>query len=257
MSVEAIRARTLAGIPHGFLGRHGGVSTGVCAGLNVGVGAGDDPAAVATNRRLAAEAILPGAVLLTPYQVHSADVLTVCAPFDPFSDARPRADALVTDRPGLLIGILTADCAPVLLADRAAGVVGAAHAGWKGALAGVTDATIAAMEALGARRERTVAAIGPCIGQASYEVDDAFAARFAADDPATERFFLEARAGHPRFDLEGYVAHRLATAGLTRIEAMGLDTYRDEARFFSYRRATHRSEPGYGRQVSAIAVGDA
>lgn len=254
MSVEAIRARTLAGVPHGFLGRQGGVSTGVCAGLNVGVGADDDPAAVAENRGRAAEAVLPGAVLLTPYQVHSADVFTVHEAFDPFSETRPRADALVTDRPGLLIGVLTADCAPVLLADRAAGVVGAAHAGWKGALAGVTDVAIAAMESLGADRARIVAAIGPCIGQPSYEVDDAFAARFAADDPATERFFLESRPGHPRFDLEGYVAHRLAAAGVTRIEALGLDTCRYEDRFFSYRRATHRGEAGYGRQVSAIAL---
>lgn len=255
MTVEAIRARALAGVPHGFLGRRGGVSTGACAGLNVGVGSGDDPDAVARNRRLAAAAILPGAVLLTPYQVHSAAVAVVREAFDPFSPDRPRADALVTDRPGLLIGVLTADCAPVLLADARAGVVGAAHAGWKGALAGVTDATLAAMEALGADRGRIVAAIGPCIAQASYEVDDAFAARFAADDPATERFFLAARPGHPRFDLEGYVAHRLAAAGVGRIEATGLDTVADGDRFFSYRRATRRGEADYGRQVGAIAAG--
>ena len=161
----------------------------------------------------------------------------------------------MTDRPGLALGILTADCAPVLLADRDAGVVGAAHAGWKGALAGVTDATVIAMTALGADPARIVAAIGPTIARASYEVDDAFLRRFAAADPANERFFADGRAGHHRFDLEAYVAHRLALAGVGRIEALGLDTYADADRFFSYRRATHRGEPGYGRQIAIIGVG--
>ncbi len=250
MTVAVIRAAALAAVPHGFLGRVGGVSTGAFATLNTGPGSDDDAVAVATNRDRARDAVLPGAVLLSPYQVHGAAVVTVTQAWT----ERPRADALVTDRPGLALGILTADCAPVLFADRAAGVVGAAHAGWKGALAGVTDATLAAMEALGADRARVVAAVGPCIAQASYEVDDAFARRFCEDDPANERFFVEARPGHPRFDLPGYVAARLAAAGVARVELTGHDTYADEARFFSYRRATHRGERDNGRQISIIGL---
>ena len=250
MSVEIIRARTLEGVAHGFLGRRGGVSTGIHAGLNVGLGSEDDADAVQANRRLAAEAVLPGGTLVTLYQIHSADAVTVLGPID----GRPEGDALVTDRPGLALGILTADCAPVLLADRTGGVVGAAHAGWKGAIGGVTDAAIAAMEALGARRDRIAAAIGPCIARASYEVDESFIRRFGEHDPANERFFAPGRPGHYQFDLEAYVAHRLAAAGLTRIELLGLDTYADADRFFSFRRATHRGEPGYGRQVSIIGL---
>lgn len=252
MSVEVNRARLLDGVAHGFLGRRGGVSTGAMAGLNVGLGSEDDPVAVAENRRRAADAVLPGARLATAYQIHSAEAVTILAPYD---DAqRPHADALVTDRPGLLLGILTADCAPVLLADREAGVVGAAHAGWKGAIGGVTDAVIAAMEALGARAGRIVAAVGPCIARASYEVDAAFLRRFAAEDPANERFFADGRDGRYQFDLEAYVAHRLADAGIGRVETLGLDTYADEDRFYSYRRATHRGEPDYGRQISLIGL---
>lgn len=252
MSVDAIRAAALDGVPHGFLGRRGGVSTGIHAGLNVGTGSADDREAVAANRALAVAAVLPGAALVTVHQVHSAEVVAVEAPFP---GERPRADALVTRTPGLLLGVLTADCAPVLLADAEAGVVGAAHAGWKGALAGVTDATVAAMEALGARRDRIAAAVGPCIARASYEVDAAFAERFGADDPENERFFADGRrAGHAQFDLEGYVAARLAAAGIGRVEALGLDTYADPARFFSYRRATHAGEPDYGRQISLIGL---
>ncbi|MCP3736551.1 peptidoglycan editing factor PgeF [Sphingomonas sp. RP10(2022)] len=253
MTIEPIHARSLGDVPHGFLGRRGGVSVGAAAGLNVGLGSQDDPAAIAENRRRAADAVLPGARLVTLYQVHSAEAVTIAAPHD--DAARPHADALVTDRPGLLLGILTADCAPVLFADRDAGVVGAAHAGWKGALGGVTDATIAAMERLGASRARIVAAIGPCIARASYEVDDGFLARFAAVDAANERFFAPGRAGHHQFDLEAYVASRLATAGLARVEALGRDTYAEEERFFSFRRATHRGEADYGRQISLIAAG--
>jgi polyphenol oxidase len=247
-----IQAAALTGMPHGFLGRAGGVSTGVYAGLNVGLGSNDDPAAVAENRRRAVAAVLPGAALATLHQVHSAEAVAVLAAYP--DDARPHADALVTDRPGLLLGILTADCAPILFADADAGVVGAAHAGWKGALGGVTDATIAAMERLGADRSRISAAIGPCIARASYEVDDAFACRFEAADPANERFFAPGKPGRHQFDLEAYVAARLAAAGLTRVEALGLDTYADEARFFSYRRATHRREPDYGRQIALIGL---
>jgi len=252
MTVEVNRARALGDVPHGFLGRRGGVSTGLYAGLNVGTGSDDDPATIAENRRLARDAVLPGAILLNPYQVHSADCVTVTGPWD--ESLRPHADAVVTDRPGLALGILTADCAPVLLADPQAGVVGAAHAGWKGAIGGVTDATLLAMEALGAQRDRIRAAIGPCIARASYEVDAAFQRRFEADDPENERFFAPARDGHARFDLEAYVAHRLAAAGVRTVEAMGLDTYPAEDRFYSFRRATHRGEPGYGRQISIIGL---
>ena len=250
--VEVIRAAALDGVAHGFLGRRGGVSTGVVAGLNVGLGSDDDPAAVAENRLRAVAAVKPAARLTTLYQIHSADTLTVIEPLD--DGVRPRGDALVTNRPGLLLGILTADCAPVLLADREAGVVGAAHAGWKGAIGGVTDTVLLAMEALGARRERIAAAIGPCIARASYEVDDAFRDRFLADDRGNEHFFADARAGHHRFDLEAYVARRLASAGVGRVEALGLDTYADADRFFSYRRATHRGEADYGRQIALIGV---
>ncbi len=253
MSVDVTRAEALAGIPHGFLGRRGGVSTGVHAGLNVGTGSTDEAEAIAENRLRAVAAVAPGARLATVYQVHSADAVTIVEPYD--ERVRPRADALVTDRPGIALGILTADCAPVLLADRAAGVIAAAHAGWKGAITGITDSTIAAMETLGADRGRIVAAVGPCIARASYEVDDGFALRFEEVDPANERFFSPGREGHQQFDLEAYVAHRLAAAGIGRIEMLGLDTYGDAGRFYSYRRATHRHEPDYGRQISIIALG--
>lgn len=247
-----IRSRLLGPVPHSFLGREGGISTGILAGLNVGLGSGDDRAAIAENRARAVAAVLPGASLVTLHQIHSADAVVVTHAFA--DDARPHADALVTDRPGLLLGILTADCAPVLLADAAAGVVGAAHAGWKGAIGGVTDAAIAAMEQLGAERSRIVAAIGPCIARASYEVDEAFLARFCAADPENERFFADGRPGRYQFDLEAYVAARLAAAGIGRIEMLGLDTYADEHRFFSFRRATHRGEPDYGREISLIGL---
>ena len=204
------------------------------------------------NRRRAAEAVLPGADLATVFQVHSPDAVVATKAWP--LDARPSADALVTDRPGLLLGILTADCAPVLLADQAAGVVGAAHAGWKGALGGVTDQTIDAMIGLGADRSRIAAAIGPCIARASYEVDADFARRFEAADPANERFFSPGRPQHFQFDLEGYVVHRLAAAGITKVTALGLDTYSDAQRFYSFRRATHQGEPGYGRQISLIGL---
>ena len=254
MTVEVIRSGLLEGVRHGFLGRRGGVSTGVCGGLNVGLGSGDDPQAIATNRRLAAEAVAPGAQLVTVHQVHSAEAVAAIQSWP--DAARPHADALVTARPGLVIGILTADCTPVLFADTQTGVVGAAHAGWKGAIGGVTDATIAAMEALGADRGRIRAAVGPTIARKSYEVDEGFFRRFAETDPENERFFADGRAGHYQFDLEGYVVARLAGAGLRTIEALGLDTYADADRFYSYRRATHRGEPDYGRQVSLIALAD-
>ncbi|MET0589325.1 MAG: peptidoglycan editing factor PgeF [Novosphingobium sp.] len=250
--VDVIAAGVLAGLPHGFLGRRGGVSIGVVGGLNVGLGSGDEAASVAENRRRAADAVLPGAPLVSVYQVHSPDCVTVSEPWG--DDARPEADALVTDRPGILLGIVTADCAPVLFADREAGVIGAAHAGWKGALHGVTDRTIQAMEALGARRCAIVAAIGPCIAQPSYEVDGGFASRFLAADPANGTYFAAGQEGRWQFDLEGYVAHRLESAGLGSVEKLGLDTYAAPERFYSFRRSTHRQEPAYGRQISLIAL---
>ena len=249
---DVIAARVLEGLPHGFLGRRGGVSTGLVAGLNAGLGSGDDEADVLENRARAARAVLPGAALVGVYQVHSPLCVTVSAPWG--DSARPEADALVTDRPGILLAIVTADCAPVLLADHAAGVVGAAHAGWKGALGGVTDQTIAAMEALGAQRARIVAAIGPCIAQPSYEVDQDFAARFAEADRANQRFFASGRPGHCHFDLAGYVASRLESAGIAQVEPLGLDTLAAPERFYSSRRATISGEPAYGRQISLIGL---
>ena len=250
--IEVIRAVSLGGQPHGFLGRRGGVSTGALEGLNVGYGSSDERAAIDENRRLAIASLLPNALLATVHQFHSADAVYAEAPWP--QDDRPRADAMVTDRPGLLLGILTADCAPILFADEEARVVGAAHAGWRGALTGVTDSTIAAMERLGARRENMHAAVGPCIGQLSYEVDHDFRARFIADDGDNWRFFTDGAAGKPHFDLEGYVVHRLIAAGVGEVEALNLDTYADQERFYSFRRATHRGEEDYGRQLSAIAL---
>jgi polyphenol oxidase len=249
--VEVSRARALDGVPHGFLGRRGGVSQGLVAGLNVGWGSGDEPSAIAENRRRAVAAVLPEARLVTVHQVHSP---TVVEAGDWPEDDRPRADALVTDRPGVLLGILTADCAPILLADRQAAVVGAAHAGWRGALLGVGEATVAAMERLGARRERIAAAIGPCIAAPSYEVGDDLKAMLTGYVPENRRFFSQGAAGKAHFDLEAYVAARLGAAGILTVEALGLDTCADPDRFYSYRRATHAGEPDYGRQISLIGL---
>ncbi len=251
-TVEVIRAGCLAALPHGFLGRRGGVSAGDLAGLNVGYGSGDNRSAIDENRRRAIAALMSGANLATVHQVHSGDAVVAEQPWP--QDQRPHADAMVTDRAGLLLGILTADCAPVLFADSEAGVIGAAHAGWRGAIGGVTDSTIEAMERLGASRDRISAAVGPCIGPASYEVDDAFRARFLHDDPPNARFFTDSPAGKPHFDLPRYVVHRLLAAGIGEVEALQLDTYADSDRFFSYRRSTHRGEADYGRQLSAIAL---
>ena len=252
MNLDIVRSGLLDGVPHGFFGRRGGVSKGPVAGLNCGLGSGDDPLAVETNRRLAADALIPGAPLASVYQIHSPTAVIV-------NDAalyaeRPQADALVTDRPGLLLGVVTADCAPVLLADVEAGIIAAAHAGWRGATAGGTDQAIARMISLGAKIERIVAAVGPCIAKASYEVDQGFAERLLADDPGNERFLGEGPMGKPHFDLEAYIVARLAATGVRRIEAMGLDTYALEDRYYSYRRATHRIEPAYGRQLSLIGL---
>jgi polyphenol oxidase len=251
--LEINRAGVFGTLPHGFFGRRGGVSTGIVAGLQVGLGADDDAAAIAENRRRIVEALIPKAPLATLYQIHSANVVRVLS--EGAAKERPEGDALVTDRPGILLGILTADCAPVLFMDEAAGVVGAAHAGWKGAIAGVTDRTIAAMEKLGAKADRIHAAIGPCIAQKSYEVDAGFLEQFCESNRENERFFGDGqRKDHFQFDLEGYVAARLAEAGIRTVEAMGLDTYSQPGRFFSFRRATHLGEPNYGRQMSVIGL---
>lgn len=244
----------LTGIRHAFFSRDGGVSDGLYASLNGGTGSRDAPDKVAENRaRMAAALGVAPSRLLTCYQVHSAEVAVAETPWP--NDERPRADAIVTRLRALAIGVTTADCGPVLLADPRGGVIGAAHAGWRGALSGVIEATVAAMERLGAARGRIRAAVGPMIRQPNYEVGPDLIARFAAEDPASRRFFAPAaRDGHARFDLAGYVAARLTRAGVTQIEDIGLCTYAEEGRFFSYRRATHRAEPDYGRHVNAIAL---
>jgi YfiH family protein len=251
MTIDIMRAAALGQVPHGFLGRAGGVSSGIFASLNVGLGSSDDREAVRENRRRAVAAIGRDLTLATVHQVHSPYVVEAETWAD---DARPQADALVTDRPGVALGILTADCAPVLFADGQAGVIGAAHAGWKGALGGVLGNTVAAMERLGAKRERIAAAIGPCIARRSYEVDEGFFRRFVDEDEEHHHFFTPGREGRHQFDLEGFVVRRLADAGVTVIEALGQDTYAQPHRYFSYRRTTHAGEPDYGRQISLIAL---
>ena len=239
----------LPGVSHAFFTREGGVSDGFYATLNAGVGSGDDADAVAENRRRMCAA-LGTKRLATPYQVHSAAAVVASEVWT----ERPKADAVVTNTPGLAVGVVTADCGPVLFADAEAGVVAAAHAGWKGALGGVTDATLAAMEELGADRSRIVATLGPTIGPRSYEVDETFRERFVADDVQNDALFRPGkRAGHPMFDLPAYILRRLERAGVDA-RWTGDDTYPDEARFFSYRRVTHRDEPDYGRMLSAIAL---
>ncbi|MGL5837964.1 MAG: peptidoglycan editing factor PgeF [Sphingorhabdus sp.] len=250
--IEILRSSTLGDIPHGFLGRRGGVSSGIFLSLNCSLGSDDIRENVMENRRRAVDAVLPGAILSRVYQIHSPDVVTVTGPID--QDDPPRADALVTDQPGFLLAVQTADCVPVLFADAKAGVVGAAHSGWKGSIGGVTDNTIAAMEGLGADRDNIVCAIGPCIAQKSYEVDTEFFRRFVETDAANERFFADGKSSHYQFDIEGYVAARLASAGIRRIQCLGEDTYSQAHRFFSYRRSCHAAENGYGGQMSLIGL---
>ena len=250
--LDITKSPLLDGAVHGFLGRAGGVSKGIYSGLNIGLGSDDDRETIMENRRLAVEGLMPGSELVTVHQVHSADVETVIGPLP--VDQRPHADAMVTDQPNLLLGILTADCVPVLFHDPDAHVIGAAHAGWKGALAGVTDNVISAMEALGADRANIACAIGPCIAQVSYEVDAAFRRRFLAADPGNDRFFAVGEPDHFQFDIEDYVAARLHRAAIAKIDKTGLDTYANEDRYFSYRRSCHRNEPGYGRQISLIGL---
>jgi len=244
-----------AGIRHGFFTRNGGVSQGIYGSLNVGFGSTDERESVTENRRRVAIAmgVAPDA-LVTVFQVHSPDVVRVTAPFA--HESRPRADAMVTDRPGLALGVQTADCGPVLFADPQARVIGAAHAGWKGALSGILENTVAAMEELGAQRANILAALGPAIGRDSYEVGSEFVERFKAADAANARFFRPSgRDGHALFDLCGYILVRLAAAGVTA-DHVARCTYAEEDAFYSYRRATHRGEADYGRQISAIVLED-
>ena len=243
-----------ATIRHAFFTRDGGVSEGMFASLNCGFGSGDDPKNVARNRAIAMDRLgLAEDRLVTCYQIHSANVLKVETPWR--REESPRADGMVTTVPGIALGVLAADCAPILFADTEAGVIGAAHGGWRGALDGVGEATVAAMEAEGARREHIRAAIGPCIGQESYEVGPEFPPCFAAIDADSGAFFVPAaRRGHFRFDLGGYIAHRLARLGLAAIERAPHDTVADPDRFFSYRRACLTGERDYGRALAAIVL---
>ena len=242
----------LPSVRHAFFSRNGGVSEGLFTSLNCGFGSGDDKGHVSENRRRAMERIdLEGERLVTAYQVHSPDVVEVTEPWQ--RDDAPKADAMVTRQRGLALGILTADCVPVLFADAEAGVVGGAHAGWKGALNGVLGATVDAMASLGARPEHILAGIGPAISQRSYEVGPEFPAPFLAQDPRNADFFCPGkREGHFHFDIKGYVARRLTEAGLTAIQTLPCDTCAEDSRFFSYRRACQRREPDYGRGLSAI-----
>lgn len=250
--IAPVTAPLLAGVTHGFFTRRGGVSQGLYASLNCGPGSSDEPDNVVANRARVAKALNAPQGLASLYQVHGRDVVVVDEAYD--LSSRPKADGLVTTRRDVAIGVLSADCAPVLFADTKAGVIGACHAGWRGALAGVSDATIEAMEKLGADRGRIRAAIGPCIGQQSYEVSDPFRAEFIATDAKNAVWFADGkRPGHWQFDLPGYLLQRLKQAGIVA-ENLALDTCSDPSRFFSYRRMTLAKEADYGRQVSAIAL---
>jgi YfiH family protein len=252
MSLEILTAASLAPIRHGFFTRRGGASSGVFAGLNCGAGSSDQAEVVAINRaRVAAALEVPPEALIGVHQVHSSDVAVVGPAGLP---PGIRADALVTDRPGLALSVLTADCLPVLLADREAGVIGAVHAGWRGLLRGVIEAALGAMAGLGARPERTVAAIGPCISQRAYEVGPELLAAFEAEDPEAGRFFAAGRGDRLLFDLPGLGLARLRALGVAQSEWTGHCTYSDADRFYSFRRSTHLGEADYGRLISAIRL---
>jgi YfiH family protein len=253
MMIEAPVLAALPTIRHAFFTRQGGVSEGLYASLNGGLGSSDDPEKVRENRRRMAEALsVAPEALISVHQVHSPEAVIVEGPWPA---ERPRADAMVTATPGLALGITTADCGPVLFTDAEARVIGAAHAGWRGAVTGVLESTVEAMERLGARRNKIVAVLGPTISQAAYEVGPDFIARFKQEAPGHERFFqAAARPDHAMFDLPGFIGARLEAAGIGSFTNLGLCTYGDEERFFSYRRTTHRKEPDYGRLISAIAL---
>jgi polyphenol oxidase len=251
LTAESLR---IPGVAHGFFTRLGGVSQGVYASLNGGVGSRDTPQAVTENRaRIAAGLGAAPERLAVPFQVHSPDAIAITELW--LDSARPRCDALVTATPGLALGVTGADCGMILFADQRARVIGAAHAGWKGALTGVVEATVTAMERLGAKRSDIIAALGPCIGHDSYEVGPDFVAAFEGAGDNTARYSAPSRrAGHSMFDLNAYIAERAARARIGGFEDLRLDTYADERRFFSYRRATHRKEPDYGRLLSVIVM---
>ena len=254
--LEAAALTAIKGVRHGFFTRSGGVSRGVYTTLNGGVGSNDRPESVAENRKRMAEALnVKPDHFLSAYQVHSPDVVTVETPWP--DDQRPRADAMVTKTPGIALGISTADCGPILFADARTMVIGAAHAGWRGALTGVLEATIAAMEKLGADRKRIVVALGPMIRQPNYEVGPEFVARFREADESNSNFFGPSeRKDHAMFDLAGYSAMRLTRAGIATIEDLKLCTYAEPERFFSYRRMTKLGETDYGRHINAIALAE-
>lgn len=251
--ITAPNLSALDGIRHGFFTREGGVSSGLYAGLNCGLGSSDDANHVLENRRRVSRHLGGGFDgVLTLYQVHGATALAIDAPIA--REALPKADAVVTTTPGLVVGVLTADCAPVLFADGEAKVVAAAHAGWRGAVAGVLESTIGEMERLGARRSNIAAALGPCINQAAYEVGEDFVAQVLGQDVRAAAFFAHEANAKPRFNLRGYVLGRLRAAGLQSVSDQGRCTYENESLFFSFRRTTHRKDPDYGRQISAIVV---
>jgi YfiH family protein len=253
MTLGSSLLSAIPGLRHAFFTREGGVSDGIYAGLNGGLGSDDDPKHVAENRRrMAAQMGVAPDRFLSAHQVHSPDAVVASGPWE--GTSRPRADAIVTRTEGLAIGVTAADCAPVLLVDPNARVIGAAHAGWKGALTGILESTIGAMEKLGAERGGMVAAIGPLIRQQSYEVGSEFVERFLDAEADHAVFFIPStRAGHSMFDLAGFIRMRLENAGVLMIDDIGVDTYSDE-RFYSYRRSVHRKEPDYGRHVHAIAL---
>jgi len=252
--IEASELQSASSLRHGFFTRQGGHSSGLFTSLNCGFGSGDDKPTVARNRAAAGERLgVTGDDVLTVWQWHSADVVVADSSWDAM--APPKADAIVTTKPGLAIAVLTADCAPILFADAEAGVIGAAHAGWKGAFAGVSDATVTAMEKQGARRERITAIIGPTISQKAYEVGPDFADQFTAEALDNADFFTPSpRPRHQMFDLPAYLKRRMIRQGVGLVVDMGLCTYSDDDRFYSYRRATHRNEKDYGRQISAIVL---
>jgi polyphenol oxidase len=254
MTLESLLLSSVPGIRHAFFTRAGGVSSGIYAGLNAGLGSQDEPQNVHENRRrMAATLDVAPEKLLTLHQVHSPDVVVVTEPWP--TTARPKADAMVTKVPGIALGVSAADCGPVLMVDPKAQVIGAAHAGWKGALGGVVEATIEAMEAQGASRDGIIVGLGPMLRQRNYEVGMEFVARFEEADADNARFFSSAsRHGHAMFDLPSYIQARLSAAGVLMVDDIDLCTYADEDSFFSYRRATHRKEPDYGRHVHAIVL---
>ena len=251
MTLEILTTETLLPARHGFFTRRGGASSGVFSGLNCGTGSSDQTEIVAINRARVADAMeVPPEHLISLHQVHSADVVTVTAPLD----GKPRADAMVTATPGLALSVLTADCQPVLFADTEAGVVGAAHAGWRGALDGVLEATVDAMVALGARREAIAAAIGPSISQRAYEVGPEFLETFLDQDDAYGRFFAQGDGDRLQFDLPGFGLHRLRESGIAEANWTRHCTYSDAKRFYSYRRTVHAKEADYGRLISVIRL---